>query len=598
MSPRRSLPHGFIWLLAGFLLTCLALAVPSEADSSAGTISGTVSVPGGQLGDIYVLAVALASADTGGSALAKLRSLETEPRPAQSPLVAGWVKLTSAGTYSFSLPAPGDYLIYGWVDVNRNQAVEHQDYLEPTGWYQKPDHLGPVKLTLGAAQVYQGVDLRLISPTPYPEADLSVVRGNGGGSLKTIRGNKVLHLWGAPEERAYAHGYLAARQIVECFEYLLLEYYTGSVQLYEQGFLPFVRSRLATKKLYGNELEAMLQGMRARGADLTVRTLGREMTVDDLAALNSFTALPYYSRFRRDFSTRSSQVPLCSAAVAWGARTQASELGGQLILGKNMDGENDLRKVSVNSLMLIAVEPDAGSGLKRYAGADWPGFLGTNNAMNQDGLVVASHASLTVPDLTAVDFLGYTLIYRQTMERCANLAEARSLWEAMPITRVGGWNTTMAAPQASAGGVPCAGVYEADSYGGLMRWPGDFTPPVGNDCLLVTNNFFAYQGANPAAVAATHAYHAEVEPGNYRYQAMLDLLDAYQEQGQSVGTSQMIQLMRSAAKSKAYQGINEYSFLAYPDSMHLALAKEDLVNKELDAAYGQYVHYHFDELFK
>lgn len=569
-----------------------------KAYAGTGVITGTVSAPAGQPGDIYVLALALTSTDTGSSAVAKLRALETQPQPLQSPLVAGWAKLSAPGAYSLALPAPGSYLVYGWADVNRNQAIEHQDYLEASGWHQTPDHLGPVKITLQEGQERQGIDLRLISPTPYPEGELSVARGNGGGRLKTLRGNKVLHLWGAPEERAYAHGYLAARQIVECFEYLLLEYYTGSVQLYEQGFLPFVRSRLATKRLYGNELEAMLHGMRARGADLTVRTLGREMTLDDLAALNSFTALPYFSRFRHEFSARSSQPILCSAAVAWGERTRASELGGQLILGKNMDGENDLRKVSVNSLMLIAVEPDAGSGLKRYAGADWPGFLGTNNAMNQDGLVVASHASLTVPDLTAADFLGYTLIYRRTMERCANLAEARSLWEAMPITRVGGWSTTMAAPQASSGGVPCAGVYEADSFGGLMRWPGDFTPPAGNDCLLVTNNFFAYQGANPSAVAATHAYHAEVEPDNYRYQAMLDLLDAYQAQGQGVGTDQMIQLMRSAAKSPAYQGVNEFSFLAYPDSMRLALAKEDLVNKELDAAYGQYVHYDFEELFR
>jgi hypothetical protein len=593
MSLRRCLSHRIAWLFAVLLLSGL-----STAYAGTGTITGTVSSPANQQGDIYLLAIALTNADTGSSAVAKLRALETQTHPAQSPLVAGWAKLSAPGAYAITLPAPGDYLIYGWVDVNCNQAVEHQDYLEASGWHQTPDHLSPVKITLQAGQETQGIDLRLISPTPYPEEELSITRGAGGGTLKTLRGNKVLHLWGAPEERAYAHGYLAARQIVEFFEYLLLEYYTGSVQLYEQGFLPFVRHRLATKRLYGNELEAMLNGMRARGADLLVQTLGREMIVDDLAAVNSFTALPYYLRYRREFSTRSSQVPLCSAAVAWGDRTRASELGGQLILGKNMDGETDLRKVSVNTLLLIAVEPDAASGLKKYLGVDWPGFLGTNNAMNQDGLVVAPHASMTVPDLSAADFLGYTLIYRQTMERCANLAEARSLWEVMPITRVGGWNTTMAAPQASSGGVPCAGVYETDSFGGLMRWPGDFTPPAGNDCLLVTNNFFAYQGVNPSAVAATHAYHAEVEPANYRYQAMLDLLDSYEQQGQGVGTSQMIQLMRSAAKSQAYQGINEFSFLAYPDSMRFALAKEDLVNKELDAAYGQYVHYHFEELFK
>ena len=55
---------------------------------------------------------------------------------------------------------------------------------------------------------------------------------------------------------------------------------------------------------------------------------------------------------------------------------QGSDVDGGLIAGRNMDGEVDLRKVTVSHFLLFAVEPSE-PGQRRWVSAMWPGFVGT-----------------------------------------------------------------------------------------------------------------------------------------------------------------------------------------------------------------------------
>ena len=55
--------------------------------------------------------------------------------------------------------------------------------------------------------------------------------------------------------------------------------------------------------------------------------------------------------------------------------------------------------------------------------------------------------------------------------------------------------------------------------------------------------------------------------------------------------------MRAASRTKQYDGITEYSFIGYPDAMKFALAKQDLEKTILEASYGTFVAYDFDEVF-
>ena len=115
--------------------------------------------------------------------------------------------------------------------------------------------------------------------------------------------------------------------------------------------------------------------------------------------------------------------------------------------------------------------------------------------------------------------------------------------------------------------------------------------------ILTTNNFFKYQGVNPEALAKG-SYHAGIEADNFRYKAMLEKIKEFESDGQTIQTDQMIDILRAASRTAQYIGITEYSFIGYPDKRSFALAREDLVNKVLEAPYATFSTYTFDEVFQ
>jgi len=60
----------------------------------------------------------------------------------------------------------------------------------------------------------------------------------------------------------------------------------------------------------------------------------------------------------------------------------------------------------------------------------------------------------------------------------------------------------------------------------------------------------------------------------------------------------MIEILRAASRTAQYSGITEYSFIGYPDRGEFALAKEDLVNKILEAPYTTFTTFTFGEVFQ
>lgn len=212
-------------------------------------------------------------------------------------------------------------------------------------------------------------------------------------ALKTIKNNKVLHLWGTPEERGYAYGYLVGPQIVDWIEYVMVEDFAGSVTFYEPEFLPYMEQHFSGDEPYYPEIDAMLEGMNDSGTDMYI-------------------------------------------------------------------------------------DP-------------------------------------------------------------------------------------------------------ADPY-----------------CILTTNNFFKYTGVNPEAVSKVHGYHPEIMPDNYRYKAMMERLDQFRDEGRTVGTTEMIELLRAASTSEQYCGVTEFSFIGHPNKMSFALAREDLDLMILDVSYAEFTEFSFYEVFQ
>jgi len=555
------------------------------------TISGTLVSRDTDPGTFHILAIPLENSG-------KIREIETEARPYASQHVAAYATLAAPGTYRIQVPEPGDYIIYAWKDTSDDGGIDHEDYREPTGWYRTDDYLMPTSVNVGPGRDASGIDLALIAPTPYPDEELSISRGNGGGTLKQIKGYPVLHLRGTDEERAYAQGYLVGAQIRDWVEYVLVEFYARSPSLYENDLLPFIRNNFSANDPYIPVADAMLQGMQDSGTDMRIDALKRDVTRDDILAINSLYCLVHLRDAIEDKETDEQSGIMCSNAVAWGNLTRNGELAGGLILGKNMDGENDLRKVTVNTLLIVATEPEEGSGNLRVVGIDWPGFYGTYNAMNEEGLILVTHSSGSVPNFSATDLLEYSSLYMETLQRCRTIAEAETYWESRNMTRTGGWNTAVSVPYKSEpDGIPSV-TFESDSYGMAVRRPGDI-PPTGIPAILTTNDFYVYAaGGGMEAGATANGDQAPILPTHYRYIAMNDTLNRFISEGRSIGTAEMIEILQAASNTTNYCGITEYSYIGYPDTMSFAVAREDLDGKILDASYAKYTAFPFEEVFQ
>jgi hypothetical protein len=332
--------------------------------------------------------------------------------------------------------------------------------------------------------------------------------------------------------------------------------------------------------------------MAESGTSLYSFRLKRNITLDDLRGVNSFYTLPMIMAFGH---YDPAPLPSCSSAVVWGNRTDNAELGRGLIHGKNMDGENDLRKITVNDLLIVAVDPSE-AGLQRAVAINWPGFIGMDMGMNASGLILAPHSSMSVPDWSATNMLDNDLIYRETLQTTATPQEAWNYWQKSGTTRVGGFNTAVSGPHLTAADYPSL-TLETDSYGGAARDPL-FMEPKDGFTILTTNTFYKYSGVNPSAVQVAGGYRSSLPADDYRYWAMLNKLGDFASRQKTIGTPEMIEILRAASRTQQYDGITEYSFIGYPDAMRFALAKEDLVNKILEAPYATFVMYDFDEVFQ
>ena len=157
------------------------VTIASSDPAPTGTISGTVYVPGGQQGRIYVLAI-----DT--SDQHAIRVMETLDKPYLSQNVSGYDQLSTAGMYSISGLPEGEYTLFAWVDIDGDGGINHLNYAEPTGWYQTREHLLPLLVHVTSEEIVEDIDFSIVSPTPYASRDLVVSTGLGGGSLTTVKG--------------------------------------------------------------------------------------------------------------------------------------------------------------------------------------------------------------------------------------------------------------------------------------------------------------------------------------------------------------------------------------------------------------------------
>ena len=532
------------------LLTATLISLSCQRKSpNPGAISGEVTYDGPERGPVIVKAFPWPEEASRPPDIWALEPFATHPM----------ARLKDLGRYTISNLPDSAYYLWAWMDVNRNGRVDYH-LPEPTGWYSA-DRGGLDPVIISKGQKRGGVNIVLKKPTPFPKED----KTTDHGTLRTIKGKKVLHLWGTPSQRGYAQGYLVGPQIRDMIEYFNVEFGAGSASYYEETVIPFVENNFKYAPEDIEEFEGILKGMRQSGCDLHIPALGREVSIGDLKALNCYGEWLSLS---------------CSSVSVWGHWTP----GGELILGRDMDGENDLRKATVLHVLIFAIEP-ASPDKKRWVSVMWPGFIGTYSGMNEDGVGVFTHKGDTDADPSITGLRPKALIVREILEKVDGvdtINKVEKIIKSHAVESGGalgvGNNLHVVSPYV--GQKHPAAIFEDDYYGGAIRYPGE-VPPTDPHCLVCCNTFLKYKVPSPQPTRWGRRYHD-----------LIDKLAAFAAYHRTIGMTEMIDLLQTSGHRRT-----EHSIIFRPNRMIIALAYEDLVQGIREAPLCQWTSYQWEELF-
>lgn len=216
------------------------------------------------------------------------------------------------------------------------------------------------------------------------------------GKLSRIDNVPVLHVWGTPRERGYAHGYLLAQNIIDLLDkYLSDKNAIGGPEMYEAA-LTLASVTMSFDAKYQQELHGMFAGIQARlGDKTTVKALGRKLDVKDLVAAN---CVADSSRFG------------CSSFAGWGPMTP----NGHTIAGRNFDWY--IFDALVDSQMIVVQLPEPEGKKLGWVSITWPGSIGCFTGMNEEGVCVSLHDAAGAPPTKAIGFTPRVLALRDAIE--------------------------------------------------------------------------------------------------------------------------------------------------------------------------------------
>ncbi|CAF3088390.1 unnamed protein product [Rotaria sp. Silwood2] len=330
-----------------------------------------------------------------------------------------------------------------------------------------------------------------------------------------------------PADRGYSHGYLLAPHILDWFYFYLLEENFQSITKYQEFYtLVDPASNFFHYPVdYLLEIEGILRGMQARtDCDLFLYELDRSFNQIDLLAMNSYierrTTKP---DLRTNDMVETSTVaidgisnhPHCSQVVVWNSLTADK----RIIAGRNMDGECDIRRVTVSTTVLFAVNSSDKSKQYRYISLMWPGMIGTLSGVNETGLYCMENAGPSqiggqIKGLTPVSYVA-THVLRTLNARLATITEVKNAFETFASDFILNndskvWPTKRAlselkGPICGSGSVFVlttmsndggnAFVLEGDRYGGRIRTSMQALPFI-PDCIIATNHFHCYDSTS------------------------------------------------------------------------------------------------------
>jgi hypothetical protein len=347
----------------------------------------------------------------------------------------------------------------------------------------------------------------------------------------------LLQLSGSASERGFAHGMLLASEILDFFEFYLIESRLQSARQYSERFLPFVATRIRLDSVpeLHDELRAVMDGMRSSGVDLYVPFLRRLFEFNDLLALNALfetrASLPVESPARVPPASSCTQFALHSTTDSGDSRTT--------LAARNMDGELDVRKVTCSHFVMFAHARHEPSNAAAHVSCMWPGFVGTLSAVNEHGLYVAENAGQTRAGPVVGGVVPISLSTRQFVssmdrERMPTSVDALHSWWQRHRSDGGGVNCTggllLFVLPTTADGAPTLVIQESDRFETHYRTLGEHRPSV---ALMSSNHFLSY-GAGLSVNAHPTVFGVEIGQNSVdRYNNGQKLVEQWQQRSSS-----------------------------------------------------------------
>lgn len=557
--------------LACVLILGPVLLAPASRPAS---LEGEIRYAGPESGRVLVRAYSLSVAPDGRIWRLTKADVLGGREPSRTESLAG------TGAYRLADLEKGYYSLVAFIDLDGDGELDF-DPPEPLGWYSAKvgGWIDPVDLTGGGDR---RADIVLRKPRHFPKHERRVEHG----AFRWIKGLPVLQLHGTAEERGFAHGFLVGEQIIDFFEFYVLEDSWRSARRYETEFAPFLETHFDYAPEYLAEVDGVIQGVEASGIDMTVEWLDRDFGRVDLLAINAYIE-------RRAAQPSPPTEDGCSQFAFWGSATQGSDVDGGLIAGRNMDGEVDLRKVTVSHFLLFAVEPSE-PGRRRWISAMWPGFVGTISGINEEGLYSMENAGGTGSGPVVDGLTPCSWVQRFILENAGAHSTPESI--AASIERFSsagggafGAGSIILWAVPYEGQVAPAFVSEGDRFGTAVRLPTEVAPVCPND-IMATNHYRVYgvDRHHPGLNFGTEPSFSS----RWRYETGMNTLEAWRRQQKPLGTSEMRRLLQSVA-----HGTTEYSVIFRANEMSLDVAVDDLATDLWDAPYQRWVTYDFEELF-
>ncbi|MCC7146862.1 MAG: hypothetical protein IT443_10490 [Phycisphaeraceae bacterium] len=405
--------------------------------------------------------------------------------------------------------------------------------------------------------------------SPAPTTGEIVIQARHGQSIRgTMDGFPFLLLRGTHAQRGEDHGALAAREIIAICDgtatFLKLgSYASGRPDVgWEKGLEEMRKFTIPAR--YQTELAGMFKGIQEalpNPADRMLKSLGREITLDDLKLLQTGDVF---------------ELMRCSQFSAWGRMTA----DGKPVVGRNWDYPP---LFPVEYACIIAVEP-AEEGLSPTFDAMWFGMIGSGLAtINRDGVYAAGNdGGIDESQAHVKDPQPGALLLRTVLETAPPDKVVEEFTKAIQDHVALGLLYHFVYPTPDGKNPAVIVEYDPrtagpDGMNSRLRHPAARFP----DVLMVTNHCMAID---------TPPHEESVA----RYKRFSEAISAFGRQGAKIGFDQARDIMRSVAKA-ALTNTTLYTAVAWPAERKVMVAVAPRAGAS--ATESRYVLIEWDRLF-